>query len=276
MTHANFNYTGRNEIVDSQYKVFAINNKSTVKGVFYKIELDEKFINSFSTEDSVLVLDARKRDKFERVVLDQKLKQQIHMSSFQKENKPDLRISLVSKDDDKNGLILLSTRAFKENNGKQHNPRKNKKKQIEIEEEYNFFNTERSDEIGEQLWKLDWSNGTDVTILINERLEDMFMCDMKNPMLRGFILPSIVKSIFQEIFLRFNTFEEIKDHEICNWFLWGSTVTSHKIPCEGFKEGDFWLAWLDNVLADFCDEKRGKEQLSLISSMEKYVGEHLK
>ena len=100
--------------------------------------------------------------------------------------------------------------------------------------------------------------------------------DQQNPILRGFMLPAIVREIFTGIFMRTGTIETIQGEDSELWFKWAEYVMEEPLPTDAFSDvdqiSDEWMDWLDRLLVAFSAKKfNGKR--TLLAAMEEHISD---
>lgn len=275
MTTASLNYTGRKKIRQKQF------NCVLEDGADYKVSvsMDKSLVKAIDKNDSI-VLDIKLRAKHQRFDLEVAENQTVFPTLFKRDSKPRYRLSVVDKDASASGRIKLSSEEFFLTT-KHAIPDKKRKKKVKPVtvvkvEPTPFFSPQESDELGELPWKVDVHDVGDVQVFINSRLLASFNGDYKNPILRAMVFPPMVRQIFEGLFLRTNSMDDLIGTESEKWFTWANIVLDVDAPEEQFhQEGmlsEHWASWLDELIEAFVSQ-RIAGTATLLTQMEEFLSD---
>ena len=278
MTTASLNYTGRKRITRKQFSVTHSVGNDAADEFVLSVWIDPKLIDKIDGAD-VIVLDMVNRADHERFNLKVTESQTVRPKYFLRESRPRYRLSVVQREGDTPGKIKTSSPEFRlifPDDEVYDDEDKNRPTAELKEEKETFFNLEERDDLGAMLWKVDFSDFGCIQVLINKRLLEVYDGDQKNPMMRGFMLPAIVREIFSGIFMRAKSKEIIEGEESEKWFTWAQYIMEEPLPDVDFTEDDQiskeWLDWLDSLLIDFSERRFGGK-FTLLGAMEDYISD---
>jgi len=274
MTTASFNYTGRKRINRKQFQVTREILGGDSNLVELNIWVDQKLLESVEEGNSV-VLDVMTRGH-ERFELQSVESQSVSPDYLDRETAARYRLSIIDSGGEDVGKIRKSSDELKLVPVLDDN--ENKKRVSPVtqvqEREEKFFNPEESDNIGSQLWKVEFNDCADFQVLINSRVIELYDGDKHNPVLRAHILPPIVREIFGGLFMRNPDLDALQDTDAENWFRWAQYVTKESCPDAGFKSdeavSDEWLTWLDELVETFAAARFVNGKHTLLEAMEEH------
>ena len=272
MTTASLNYTGRKRILRKSFDVSHLPNDERLN---LAIWIDPSIIASVTESDS-LVLDLVARADHERFDLKLLESQEIESSKFEEDSKLRIRLAIVDRKGDSPGKIKNSSEEFrltKPTDDPDASITTKPTTEIRPVTE-TFFDLKESNKLGSLLWRVDTSIEGETQFLINSRLLAIYGDSKHHPLLRGHVLPAMVREMFRGVFMNIKSLSELQGSDDSKWFRWGEFMLQEPVPSIDFwdEEGvsGEWLEWLDRLIEEFSARKfvNGKE--TLLQAMENY------
>jgi|SRR5271157_3816928 len=105
-------------------------------------------------------------------------------------------------------------------------------------------------DLKEELWKVDFEDPSGPRVLVNRRLPNPSGLLMRDPLVRGLILPQIVRQVLSAAAAS----EHQSEQWVVNWMTFADRL-GHTDPPTPDDE-DAVQEWVDNVVESFTDDKR--------------------
>jgi len=275
MTTASLNYTGRKRIFRKQFDVVHALDTSGDNQLNLAVWVDPKTLAAVEISDS-LILDLVARADHERFELKLLESQEIESRTFELNSKVRFRIAIVDKKGESPGRIKNSSEVFRlAKPVDDPDPSITAKPVIEVRQvTETFFDLKESDKLGSLLWKVDTSIEGETQFMINSRLLAIYDDNMHHPLLRGHVLPAMVREMFSGVFMKIKSPSDLQGSDDEKWFRWAEFILQEPLPECDFSDAASvsvdWLEWLDRLIEEFSTRKfvNGKE--TLLQAMEGY------
>lgn len=237
-------FTGRQKINSQDCQVEIV--KQTIDQLTIKVHLNLDSINV--RQEQELVLEAVYTGGYydRKAIYSPKEVNEIRLNGFPKDASVSYRVFIVNKKNDNLGKIIASTRKrLKAINDKSSREKKT------------ILDWTLSDHIGDEVFRIDWSDPQNPEILFNLKLYQ-FLRDPEHPAIGALIIPSIIREMLTGIFLEFDSYSSIDEGSFAqNWIKFFNEKILHwSIP-----EDDDWenkslmREQVDLLIKEFSNEK---------------------
>lgn len=124
------------------------------------------------------------------------------------------------------------------------------------------------EDLDEELWKIDWSEGEGPRVLVNRNLRNCAGLLTQDPIVRGLVLPQIVRGVL----LGIRRSEQESEKWVQQWLLFARQLGYDNPPdLEDDDGGEAFAEWVDKVVRSFAKTNRFASKAEEFS--EKGVGE---
>ncbi len=241
---ATYNYTGRGSIKQKLCHISVVERDDDQMLAKLHLDLD----NLHLEHGQKLVLEALYRGVyFRKKIHNPKTVHDIYINGFPEKSNPSFRLKVLSSDNEMTGKIISATKFFKA-----------KFEENEKEIRKNILKFRLTNDIGDQIWQIDWSDPQYPVILLKKDFsEKYYHHDLKT---LSFILPPILKELLTGLFLRFDSQDKIDERsDAGRWLKFFET----KLPGWSLPDDEDWdnddkthlLELADNAIRIFCDQK---------------------
>lgn len=237
-------FTGRRKINSQHCQVEVV--EQTINQLTIKIHLNLDFINL--KQDHELIVEAVYTGGYydRKSIYSPKEINEIRLNGFPENASIGYRVFIVDKDKDNLGKIIASTRKRL----KAINDKSNREKKT-------ILDWTLSDQIGNEVFRIDWSDPQNPEILFNLKLFQ-YLKDPEHPTIGALIIPSIIREMLTGIFLEFDSYSIIDEGSFAqNWIkFFDENILHWNIPeDEDWKKKNFMREQVDVLVNEFSNKK---------------------
>jgi len=242
-----FNYTGRKKIIKEHIEFSLQEDES--KNTYFDLKLDLDSYNFLPK--AIIRLEAWRSNAVQRWHLGE-VNNQRELSQ-QERNLKDVpstcQFKILVVDPDKSGLLYGKSNAFRPLSARSFN---------------SLLPAELSENLGQEIWKLDFSDEDQVVLLLNKSIPDIEQIISNDSTFRSLVMPEIFRSILKHaILVDEASLSDYDDEKWSDWialakyYLGPSKITDAEAvtPEEKREEAN---KWIDDVIQAFANNSKVK------------------